>query len=482
MGVRIFQGPVWSRLEGPPEVVDAVRAALTVKSPTARFSRAHRSGHWDGTVKFLRMPKGIFLTGLTDRVMEVCKGYLPATDVVKIPVCLPRKPPLADALVGLEWRDYLTRAVEEAVARGRVALQVPTGGGKTEIGLEIVRRVGHNTLWLTHKKDIFAQTIERARLRLPGVDVGRIGAGVMDPKFPLTIGMVQTLKGIDDKDPFWAAWRMVVMDECHHCSSNTWFEIAQRLRYAPLRLGLSGTASSKDPIRDMRLEGATGRIINVVSTDTLVKQGFLARPTIYMLRPPAHGYPVGRDFRELDPRGAERFQAVYQAGIVENQDRNFLVRSIARTHVGKGEKVLVLVTRIQHGEDLKEQIEAPTTWCEWLSGKEPLDRRQQVLEVFKKTTRGAALVASTIFDEGIDIPELDVLIIAGAGESSIRSMQRIGRALRPRPDKGDVVIYDFLDGKSPLKGTKVTGDDYLALHSRARLRDYTNEKFKVVFP
>ena len=96
------------------------------------------------------------------------------------------------------------------------------------------------------------------------------------------------------------------------------------------------------------------------------------------------------------------------------------------------------------------------------------------MKLFKSQKGGAILVASTIFDEGVDIPEIDALILAGGGQSYIKNIQRVGRALRPKMHKDYVVIYDFLDGRNP-KDKK----DYLAQHTRSRIEDYKGQDFQV---
>jgi Herelleviridae DNA helicase len=479
--VRIEQGPVWSRMtQASPEVVRAVYDALAVDNPQARFARTYRRGQWDGTVKFLLRPHNRFLTGLTQRVVKLAGEIDP--EVVVVPVRVPDRPPLAPSLKGIDLRDHQVEAVRAFEALGRRGtIQVPTGGGKTEIALEIIRALGHNTLWLTHLKDLHAQTVERARLRLPGLTVGEVGYGKMDPKFPLTVAMVPTLKNIPEGDPFWDAWRFVVFDECHHASAMTWFEAAKRLRYAPMRLALSGTATTKDKVRDMRLEGVAGPIVRVVSSVDLVEAGYLAKPTIRLLRP-QKPYPVGKDFPGT---GAQRYAAVYDQGIMLNQERNFIAARVAVNHAREGEKVLVLCRRIPHGNLLERSVRADRVqWVHWLSGQEDGNFRVRVLGEFQKMSNGGVLIASTIFDEGMDIPEVDCLVLAGGGQSAVKTIQRVGRALRPRKDKQTVVIYDFLDGRCPVrtKGERFTYDDYLAKHSKERVRDYQAEGFDIEWP
>ena len=67
-----------------------------------------------------------------------------------------------------------------------------------------------------------------------------------------------------------------------------------------------------------------------------------------------------------------------------------------------------------------------------------------------------------------------MLVLAGGGESQLATIQRVGRALRPRPDKAEVIIYDVQDGRSP-----VAKKDYLAKHTMARLATYRGQGFMV---
>jgi len=53
-------------------------------------------------------------------------------------------------------------------------------------------------------------------------------------------------------------------------------------------------------------------------------------------------------------------------------------------------------------------------------------------------------IASVIFDEGIDCRPLDTLILAGGGKSATRSLQRIGRILRPYEGKTKAIAVDFI--------------------------------------
>jgi len=78
-------------------------------------------------------------------------------------------------------------------------------------------------------------------------------------------------------------------------------------------------------------------------------------------------------------------------------------------------------------------------------------------------------IASVIFDEGIDCKPLDTLILAGGGKSPTRALQRIGRILRPYPNKREAIAVDFMDNCK-----------YMQSHSSKRASIYeTEEEFNI---
>ena len=71
---------------------------------------------------------------------------------------------------------------------------------------------------------------------------------------------------------------------------------------------------------------------------------------------------------------------------------------------------------------------------------------------------------------GLDIPDLDCILRASGGKSSISTLQAIGRGLRRKKDENVVSYYDFLDSV----------DRYTYSHSMQRIKDYEQEEFEVV--
>lgn len=494
--VRIKSGPIRSFLDGPDEAIKLVRKALTVFSPGAEHTTAYKIGRWDGYVQFLRRATNSFATGLLPRVVEILesKGWLveikethpaPArgeTSFGAVKVCL----------AGITLHDYQVEIALEAIKAKRLAIQCPTGSGKTEIGAAIVKQLRVPTLWLVHRKELLRQTRERLRKRFHPADpsaFGIVGAGKMEPGF-VTVGMVQTLSKIGLKDDFWKRWKCLIVDEVHHMGADTWARVAELCENAIYRFGLSGTIVTGNAVKDLRLEGSTGRVYTGASTMKLAEAGFLAKPHIVMVDIGIGSYPTYEEVREavaptwrtnprqLSTMGGKLFREAYYRGIIDNKARNKAIGRIAKEASGDGEKVLVLCQRLNHGRKLVmecTQSETPRPPVFYLTGSENDEIRQKALKLYREEKRGAIIIASTIFDEGVDVPEIDVLILAGGGESYIKSIQRVGRALRIREDKTTVPIYDFVDGRD-----STNKKDYLAKHAEARLNDYQEQGFEIV--
>lgn len=509
MGTTIKMGAVRAELEASAEVVQAVRDLLTVDHPGARHVPAFKMGRWDGKIRFTSAPKFAktkeartltFPAGLTRRVLdklaELGEDFSLHDEMPKLKYHELVDNP-AGCLRGVTLRDYQVKTVKHALQTGRLAIQCPTGSGKTEIGAALVQLSRLPTLWLVHRKELLHQTFDRLTSRLDDnrLDgsfvsqfvnvVGMVGAGEFYSGY-VTVAMVQTLANLSKTDDFWEQWGMVIVDEVHHLSAETWYDIVAQCKLAHFRFGLSGTIVTGHPVRDMKLEGATGPLYVAAKTMELAEQGFLAKPLISMVDIGSQHYPSYASVREevcptwrdnprqLSTLGGKLFATAYKRGITDNTKRNEEVTDLAVRHAERGEKVLVLFTRIPHGKKLLAQVKGfwRSTWL--LHGSEDDSTRQIVLKRFKAYQEGAVLIASNIFDEGVDIPEVSVLIVAGGGESYTKNIQRVGRALRPKQDKDYVLIYDFLDGRDPTDEK-----DYLAKHTLSRIQDYKGQGFQV---
>lgn len=129
-----------------------------------------------------------------------------------------------------------------------------------------------------------------------------------------------------------------------------------------------------------------------------------------------------------------------------------------------GRQTLILVRHIAHGEILQDMIPGSV----FIHGSIASKSRQNTINRMKEG-KHRCVIASSIFDEGVDIRPLSALILAGSGKSQTRALQRIGRVIRAYEGKTDAIIVDFFDDMK-----------YMRKHSQARRRMYKTEpKFEI---
>ena len=122
--------------------------------------------------------------------------------------------------------------------------------------------------------------------------------------------------------------------------------------------------------------------------------------------------------------------------------------------------VMVLVRRLRHGENILKFMPDDIIF---LKGEDDIDIRNDAMNKIRSRDM-KALIASTIADEGLNLPELDSIVMAGGGTSKTTALQRVGRALRLFPGKKKAYIEEFYDDAM-----------YLSKHSKDREEIYRTE-------
>ncbi|KKM63172.1 hypothetical protein LCGC14_1514200, partial [marine sediment metagenome] len=150
------------------------------------------------------------------------------------------------------------------------------------------------------------------------------------------------------------------------------------------------------------------------------------------------------------------YAAMYRQAIVENDERNEAIVAAAQALAQSGRPTLVLVTSIKHGATLSQMLGVP-----FAHGSSGMEARKTAVQSLRDGSE-QIVVASTIFDQGIDVPELSGLVIAGGGKAHHVVVQRIGRGSRTSEGKERLEVIDLWDTNSRI----------LWRHSKARKRAY----------
>lgn len=432
---------------------------------------AYKKRFWDGKKHLFKHTKdgrGKFPTGVLDSVCKVLRRENFEYNIVdKRPsIGIPLELPLLSGIDKEQWkpdgnREYQADCILKAVKIQRGIIWLPTNAGKTEVCIGIVAAFGVRTAIIVHTTKLLTQTKERFEKRLQK-PIGVIGAGVWDPK-DITIAMIQTLhkRKKSAKTIKWQkSIQCLIIDEAHHTSASSYYKFAMGCP-ALFRFGVSATAFTKGENTEMLLRAATGPLLMKMSQTELIESKISVKPIIRMIevnKPSVHffgGHPIS-DWISLE-----------RELICNNNYRNMLISKFALYFYKKGLSTLILVDKIEHGKRLDTMLEeelGTSTLHKFIWGKTPEFAREKAEKAFRSKSIHI-LIASKIYGEGVDIPEIEAMIIAGGGTSETSTIQKIGRGLRQN-DKGEVQIIDFIDN------THTT----LLKHSRHRRRIYKAEE------
>lgn len=451
-------------------------------SSNRRFGRG-KFGNWDGRKRLYHKGHRTFPTGLLNRVKEVLINNGFEVEVVRkgensiVNILLPEIP--------ATWalRDYQDESVEQAIDARRCMIKVATGGGKTVMAGHLIARIGKQTVFLVHTKDLLYQAYDTFVSMFGEQNVGIIGDGRQEIGCPVTVATLQSMSRAlelaykNEEDEGWKdntslsedtiLWLnnatkyncgLVIMDECHRVAAPTATDVVSAFLAAEYRFGMSASPW-RDDGADLALEAVFGHVAVNINASWLIENDWLVKPVIKLVNAPPTRFSKGT-----------KYQTIYEEYIVNNAERNELVvRHTKRLVVNQGRATMVLVNRISHGKEISRALtDALGFEVPFISGKDDSELRTFVI---KGVRDGSIMcfVASTIADEGLDIRPLAGLVLAGGGKSSTRALQRVGRVLRPFKDKKDAVVIDFIDNAK-----------FLYDHSAARINIYNSESQFVI--
>lgn len=344
-------------------------------------------------------------------------------------------------LTGKTLRPYQLDAVNTYLNKHKEGvLQITTGGGKSLIIAEIIRRLKIKTLFVVDKKELMYQMKETLEEEL-GLEIGVLGDSKNVLK-DVTVSTIQTINSKKDlyKD-FLKTVRLVVFDETHHVSSQSYKSLNSLLKNCEYRLGVSATAK-RDDGHDMSIKSVVGDIVYSLTGQELIKQGYLMKPKIFFIKNINTQMQIDKMISDSGTGLINEdvdYNRYYQRFVIENKQRNTSI--IKQVMNNNGKKVLLLVKYVRHGEALKKMFKG----SEYLEGDTDAKKRGEIMNSFKEKDLNILISTLSIFSEGIDIPKLDVVINASANKGDVKSIQALGRVLRKHSGKKEAVYIDFYD-------------------------------------
>jgi len=333
-----------------------------------------------------------FPIGLLERV----KSILNEKNIKYVLDILSNQTSLKPVYGGL--RTYQKCALDVMIQNTNGIIKMPCASGKTKVTIQFIKNINLPTLVLVPTIDLVKQW------------KAQVGKNTH----------VKTYMGIKNKS-YLQQFQLIICDESHHVQCKTLQKIGMNIREDAYIFGLSATPF--DGNEPLKVEAVLGSIIYEISIRELVEQGYLCDAKI-------HYHTISK----MESDHFLTYPMVYEEYIVGNMERNREIIKIANQCT---KPCLILVNRIDHGSLFYVMLKRMLMDVTFIHGNSKKKHRED--------TNHDIIIATSIYDEGIDLPNLKTLIIAAGGKSAIKATQRIGRLLRPSPGKPYAVIHDFKD-------------------------------------
>jgi superfamily II DNA or RNA helicase len=391
---------------------------------------------------------------------------LPSADA-RAPFALPFTPRLT-----VQPHPYQTAAVEAWLrvgARGLVVL--PTGAGKTIVAFDAIARLGVRTLVVVPTIELLRQWRAGLAEKLGAApeQIGVIGGGERGTG-PFTV--ITYDSAAMPRRPL-KGYGLLIFDEAHHLPAQSYRAIVAKTN-APWRLGLSATLERADG-RHAELTSLIGDVVFERGAEELAAQKHVAAYTerrIFVDLTPeeelryeslmaewkwylaTHRSQLGGGpglFEALirrggyDPAARRALRAHHEARLVALNAEAKLqtIDDLLRRHAN--DKVIVFSEYVDMVDRISQRLLLPS-----ITYRTPPAERRAVLSGFRSGAF-SKIVTGRVLNEGVDVPDANVAIVASGSASMREYVQRLGRVLRPKPN--EATLYELISRRTTERGT-----------------------------
>ena len=348
---------------------------------------------------------------------------------------------------------YQEQAVNSLLSAKNGILVSPCGSGKTQMALELIARIGGKALWLTHAGELLTQSMERAKscFDLPSNAYGTITAGKVNIGTAITFATVQTMCNIDLRQ-YAKEWDCVVVDECHKAIGSPtkimqFYKVLSGLS-ARYKIGVTATPKRSDGL-ERCMFALLGDIVHTIPKEEVAKFTCPVR-----VEKRETGYKPNLDV-VLAGDGTIVYSDLIK-DLTSDIKRNEKIAEDIKALINSDEtaRILVLSDRVEHLSTLREMLSGYKVrqLMALSNSKKAREERRQVLKDLNDGKINVVLATYQLAREGLDIPNLNYLVMASPVKDPITVEQSVGRVGRKAEGKDYGTCIDYTDDFGMLRG------------------------------
>ena len=339
-----------------------------------------------------------------------------------------------------------------------------TGTGKTYLAAMDVKeffknRKNSSFLFIAHREELLDNAIRVFSdiLHIEKENFGRIFSGNKEVGHNMIFASIQSLRNCY-KDFISDKFNYIIVDEFHHASASSYEKIIHYFKPEFL-LGLTATPERMD-----------GKDILALCDYNLVGEMGMRKAMEKDLIVPFHYFGVNDitvDYEKIPYRNGKYDEEILLNDLSVSIRTDYIVEKMEKFgYDGKYMSGIAFCQNIKHALYMKNEFLRKGYKSELLTSKTNLTERSKILESFRNKEIEILCVVD-ILNEGIDIPDINLLLFLRPTLSSTVFIQQIGRGLRKAAGKDFVTIIDFIGNhKKDYLITKVFSDE---IHNKSFL-------------
>ncbi|MAD10301.1 MAG: restriction endonuclease subunit R [Alteromonas sp.] len=326
--------------------------------------------------------------------------------------------------------EALQQARDSGISKGLVVLA--TGMGKTYLaGFDVAQFNAKKVLFVAHREEILLQAEASFLKILPNKKVGRYSGKQKDNEYDLLFASVQTIGQPAHLSKFPAStFDYIIVDEFHHAAANGY----QRLlaHFAPsFMLGLTATPTRTDGSDILKL--CDNNLIYQQDLFDGVKAEVLCPFTYYGI------FDKEVDYEHLPWRNG-KFDPEKLSNKLATKGRS---RHVLNEWQQKAQQVtLAFCVSRKHADYMANYFNEHGIKSASVHSDSALTRSEALEQLSSGEIK--VLFSVDLFNEGMDLPQIDTVLLLRPTESKILFLQQMGRGLRTSTNKERLVILDFV--------------------------------------
>ncbi|WP_286187050.1 DUF3427 domain-containing protein [Arthrobacter sp. AK04] len=382
------------------------------------------------------------------------QSYDPERDGEKLDAALERnggrRPAASDAATGLEVQPFLHQEemledLEAERLKGfkHNLLVAATGTGKTVIAALDYKRLSEafgrdlKLLFVAHRQEILKQAMRTYRDVMQDGAFGELYVGDHKPQdWKHIFASVQSLSSLGIEQLEHDLFDVVVIDEFHHAMAPTYRRLLDHLKPQQL-LGLTATPERGDGVDVAKqfFDGRTAselRLWDALDADLLV---------------PFHYFGVSDDvdLSQLEWKRGNYDTAQLNALYTGNDARAAKVIRELRDKVTSTDQMRAIgfCVSVQHAHYMEEVFNRAGIAAVAVDGTtDNADREEALRRLGQREVN--CIFAVDLFNEGLDLPQVDTILLLRPTQSATVFLQQLGRGLRRAEGKAVLTVLDFI--------------------------------------